>query len=67
MAETELQEIREYWMTKYPNIDISLYPQSENGKYCGKMTTHNASFDLQADTIGELISQGESFLRKVKQ
>ncbi len=29
--------------------------------------TNNTSFDLQADTIGELISQGESFLRKVKQ
>ena len=66
MVQTELQEIRAYWMTKYPNVDISLYPRSESGKYCGKMTTHNSSYDLNADTIGELISQGETFLRKVK-
>lgn len=65
MIATELQEIRDYWMKKYPNIDITLYPRFENGKYCGRMNTHNSSFDLQADTVGELISQGESFLRKV--
>jgi len=65
MGTTELQDIREYWINKYPNVTITLYPQSDNGKYCGLMLTHNCSFDLQADTIGELISQGESFLRKV--
>lgn len=67
MAQTDLQEIKDYWTTKYPNVAITLYPQHGDGKYRGKMMTYNASFDLQADTIGELISQGESFLRKVKQ
>ena len=65
MEVTELKEIKLYWANKYPHISISLYPKVDNGKYCGKMMTHNSSFDLNADTIGELISQGESFLRKV--
>jgi hypothetical protein len=64
MEEMELKEIREYWTNKYPQIGITLYGKSGNGKYCGRMMTHNSSLDLSADTIGELISQGESFLRK---
>lgn len=67
MEATELQEIKDYWTKKYPHVSITLYPNHDDGKYRGKMMTHNASFDLQADTIGELISQGESFLRKVVQ
>lgn len=64
---TELQDINDYWTKKYPHISITLYPTHDDGKYRGKMMSANESFDLQADTIGELISQGESFLRKVKQ
>jgi hypothetical protein len=67
MEVTDFQEIKEYWTNKYPNVAITLYPTHGDGKYRGKMMTHNESFDLQADTIGELISQGESFLRKVMQ
>lgn len=48
-------------------MSITLYPNHDDGKFRGKMMTHNESFDLQADTVGELISQGESFLRKVVQ
>ncbi len=65
MADKELQELKEYWINKYPNVSITFYPRMEEGKYCGKMMTNNQSLDLQADTVGELISQGESFLRKV--
>lgn len=67
MAQTELDEIKTYWQNKYPNITITLYPRQENGKYCGKMISYNSSQDLNADTIGELISQGEIFLRAVNQ
>lgn len=67
MELAELKEIKHYWSNKYPNISITLYGKTDNGKYCGKMMTRNYSFDLNADTIGELISQGESFLRKVAQ
>lgn len=67
MSATDLQEIKDYWTKKYANIDITIYPQHNDGKFRGKMMTHNESFDLQADTIGEFINQGESFLRKVKQ
>ena len=66
MATTDLQEIKDYWKKKYPNVAISLYPKEDNGKYCGMMMTHNDNFEIQADTIGELINQGESFLRKVR-
>ena len=66
MEVTELQEIKDYWMGKYPHITVMFYPRAENGKYCGKMMAYNESFDLRADTIGELISQGESFLRRMK-
>lgn len=66
MEQTELEEIRDYWMAKYPHVTIMLYPRAENGKYGGKMMTHSSTFDLQADTIGDLINQGESFLRKVR-
>ena len=52
-------------MKKYPHVSITLYPKLENSKYRGKMMTHNESHDLEADTIGELISQGENFLRRV--
>lgn len=66
MAQTELQELKDYWTTKYPHISITLYERSGGG-YHGKMMTHNTNFDFQADTIGELISHGESFLRTHKQ
>ncbi len=66
MKSTELREIREYWANKYPNVDVTLYTNEDGTKYLGKMITSNCSFDLHADTIGDLISQGESFLRKVQ-
>lgn len=65
MAQTELEQIRERWMNKYPHVSITLYSVSKSGKYGGKMMTENSSIDLNADSIGELISQGESYLRKV--
>lgn len=65
MAQTELEEIQSYWKTKYPNIDVVLFPRQDGG-YSGKMMTHNTNFNLWADTIGELISLGEGFLRTVK-
>lgn len=67
MIGTELQEIKDYWTSKYPNIYISLYSNNRGDKYFGKMMTADISLDLQADSIGELINQGETFLRKVTQ
>lgn len=63
---TELQEIKTYWSKKYPTVSITIYPTHDDGKHRGKMMTHNESFDLQADTIGEFIGQGEIFLRKIQ-
>ena len=64
MTPLELKEIRDYWIKKYPSVDIVFYPRLDNGKYRGKMTTYHSGLILQADTVGELISQGEKFLRE---
>lgn len=63
MIATELQEIKEYWDNKYPHVLVTLYPCHGDGKYRGKMIAPNGTLDLNADTIGQLISQGEQFLR----
>ena len=65
MKVTELQEIKDYWSLKYPNIFITLYANEDNTNYFGKMMAVEDSVDLSADTIGELINQGEKFLRRV--
>lgn len=66
MAQTELEELRKYWTDKYPHIEVCFYPRGENDKYRGKMRSVEGTFDLEASTIGELIGQGESFIRAVK-
>jgi hypothetical protein len=66
MAETELEEIRRFWAKRYPNIDVTLYTNSSGDKYYGRMRGAEAETQLTADTIGELIGQGEAFLRSLK-
>jgi len=63
MIATELKEIKEYWDNKYPHVLVTLYPSHGDGKHRGKMIGPNGTVDLSADTIGELICQGEQFLR----
>lgn len=65
MKATELQEMQDYWKGKYPDIEVTLYFNEDNKKYCGKMLSSSYSCYLQAETVGELISQAEDFLRKV--
>lgn len=62
----DLKEIKDHWSKKYPHIFVALYG-NENDKFFGKMTAKDKSIQINADTIGELISQGELFLRKVMQ
>lgn len=66
MIVPELKEIKDYWNKKYPNIFITLYTNQDGNKYFGKMMGAEDNIDLQANTIGELISQGEAFLRTLK-
>ena len=66
MAQSELDELRQYWSDKYPNVEVCFYPEASDNKYRGRMSAYNKSLDLEASTIGELISQGESFLRAHK-
>jgi hypothetical protein len=65
MKDFELQEIKDYWAEKYPAIFISLSGNEDGTKFYGRMSIKEESIDLAADTIGELIGQGENFLRKV--
>jgi hypothetical protein len=64
MIVTELNEIKDYWHKKYPHVDVNLWINEGSGKYFGMMRGRTTSIDLSADTIGDLISQGEAYLRK---
>ena len=63
---TELKELEEYWNGKYSNVSVSLWSNTEGDKYFGKMMGASESIDLFASTIGDLISQGEAFLRRTR-
>lgn len=65
MIVTELQELKNYWNKKYPTVATTLWNNQARDKYFGLMSSAQHQVDLCADTIGELISQGEAFLRKV--
>ena len=61
----EVKDLQKYWNEKYPNVHTILWSNQEGDRYYGKMMAHNKTGELSASTIGELISQGEAFLRKV--
>lgn len=61
----DIQEIKDYWKKKYPNIFIRLWANEDNDRYFGLMSSHNDHVDIDASTLGDLIAQGESFLRKI--
>lgn len=67
MKVTELQEIKEYWEDKYPQVQVNLWMNEDSGKYFGMMRGRITSMDLSADTIGDLIAQGESYLRRTNE
>lgn len=63
MAQTELEEIKTYWTNKYPRVDILLWKHDNDPKYYGRLQHMESSTQFSCDTIGELIGQGEAFLR----
>lgn len=65
MDVTELDEIRTLWESKYPSVTATLWSNEDGTKFHGMMRTSEQNLDIWADTIGELISLGEEFLRKV--
>lgn len=62
---TDLEELKDYWIGKYPHVNVNLWHQQDINKYWGIMFMESAKANLCADTIGELISQGEIFLRSI--
>ncbi len=62
---TELTELVDYWKNKYPNVDVKLWANNDKTKYYGKMIFLRSSAELCASTIGELIAEGEKFLRVI--
>ncbi len=65
MDVTELDEIRTLWESKYPSVTATLWSNEDGTKYHGMMRTSQVNIDIWADTISELIAQGEAFLRGV--
>jgi hypothetical protein len=63
-ARMDIKDIKEYWEKKYPRVDVRLWESKTRQQYYGIMMAANQSIDLCADTLGELIAQGEAFLRK---
>ena len=63
---SELKEIRQMWSKRYPNVMTILWSNHDKDKYFGKMMTHEKNTILEASTIGDLIEQGETFLRKIR-
>jgi predicted RNA-binding protein (virulence factor B family) len=65
MVAIELQELREYWEKKYPRLNIKLYSDDEGTRFYGMMRSRDFWAEIRAHSMGELISQGEDFLRKL--
>lgn len=62
----ELDEIKDYWSRKYPNVLVTLWSSNDGEHFYGKMMYRGSMADIKADSIGNLISQGEIFLRNNK-
>lgn len=61
----DLSEIREYWQKKYPHVHVTLWKNQDGDKFYGMMSSYDKSVDLAANTLGQLIAEGEAFLRTV--
>lgn len=61
----DLKEIKDYWDKKYPHVTVTLWCNQKQTKYFGLMSGIKTHADFSADTVGELIAQGESFLRRL--
>ncbi len=66
MVISELDELKELWEKKYPDLFISLWTNEDSNHYYGKMMVKDNSMDLNADSIAGLIHLGEEFLRRVR-
>lgn len=66
MLSKEILDIKDFWEKKYPNVDITLLDKSSDGRYHGRIIFSDSSVNLNAATLGELISSGESFLRNTR-
>lgn len=60
----ELDELLDYWKAKFPHVVVHMLPHQAGQKFRGKIISHNEQCDLCTDTLGELIAQGEAFLRR---
>jgi hypothetical protein len=60
----DLKEIKDYWYKKYPLVSVTLWANEAGDKYFGRMVSPERKEDLAANTLGQLIAQGEAFLRR---
>lgn len=66
MQSKDLIEIKTYWNKKYPHINVKLYDDGKGTEFFGNIVHAGESINLSANTIGELIAQGENFIRRRK-
>ena len=60
---TELNQIKEIWVKRYPDLSITLRQFETEGRILGILIRNGNSQDISANTISELINNGEKFLR----
>jgi hypothetical protein len=62
----EVAQLKEYWGKKYPHVNLILWANDEGNRFVCKMSSASKSLDVSCETLGELISKGEEFLRGAK-
>ncbi len=65
MALTELDELKSHWANKYPNVIVTVHANDINTRFIGKMMSGEHYMDINADSIGAVISQCEGFFRRM--
>lgn len=59
----DIMEVKEHWEEKYPDMVVSLWDTSGEPPYVGMMIKDGRRGELRAETIRDLIQQGEDFIR----
>lgn len=63
---TDLKDLTAYWNRKYPSVTVRLWDNPSANQFLGQMISYKETFILNAKTMGDLISQGEAFLRRAR-
>lgn len=62
----DIMEVKAHWEERYPNLAVSLSDSSGEPPYVGIILADGKHCDLRANTISDLIQQGEDFIRDLE-